>query len=105
MSLLNAGTFPGRFAGHPMSFNIQGLHPNRGFDGVATFTGGPFEGQSFGFAGNLAGDGSLHMQRDTAEGLQIVDAGPPELRNGSFVWDGSTTGVGIGGSLPFELRL
>lgn len=105
MSVIHTGNFPGQWHGQAVAFKFQGLHPNNGFDGVATFSGGPFQGQSFGFAGQLNGDGSLHMSRNTGEGLQFANAGPPSLQNGKFVWTGNTTGAGINGSLPFELHL
>ena len=104
--LFHAGTFSGQWHGYSVTFNIQQVFDNRTFNGIGTFTGPPFQGVQFGFAGSIDGDGSLHLTRDTGIGLQHSDAGPPQLINGEFVWQGTTTGVGVPeGGLPFELRL
>jgi hypothetical protein len=104
--LIDQGSFTGQWHAQPVSFDFQQTFTNRAFNGVGTFTGGPFQGTQFGFEGSLAGDGSLHMTRDTGEGLQNANAGPPQLIGGRFVWEGNTSGAGIpGGGLPFELRL
>lgn len=106
MDTLRSGEFQGKWHDQPTLFTIRAVFADGAFRGSARFTEGNNEGTVFPFVGKVSGDGRIHITRTVEGGVQVAESDPVVLISGTFVWGGTTKGVGIpADGMRFELSV
>ena len=106
-AVIRKGEFDGQWHGMRVKFNIQEAHANNTFDGIAEVAEGANAGLKFGIHGRLDKDNALVVMRYVAGDFQVARVGPPQVVDGTLIWRGETSGVGLreGVTWAFELRV